>query len=198
MAAKRIQWGRIKTAYLKGDCTYADLAKRYKVSERTIRNHASKEGWGKEKDIVKTEIGQAIRARAIKQGTEELEKLMEANNLFIDGLLALARKVKKDSEAEDHYSELFVDDKGSLKNVESISKGLQTAVQTHRDLYKLPTLDQDMQRKAEAQRKREAKAKLDLDKEKFEFDKSRKTDDGTVGGQMWEIVVPEGTDAVDE
>ena len=60
-------------------------------------------------------------------------------------------------------------------------------------------LDQDMQKKAEAQRKREAKARLDLDKEKFELDKQRKTqDDSSEGGQIWEIVVPEGTAAVDE
>lgn len=192
-----IQWGRIKAAYLKGDCTYADLAKRYKVSERTIRTHASKEGWGKERDNLKTEVGQAIHARAKKARIEQLEKLIEANDMVIDGIVALARAIKKQS-AEGKYSKLFVDDKGGLKNAESITKAIQTATQTQRDLYKLPTLDQDMQRKAEAQRKREAKAKMDLDKEKFEFEKNRKTDDSTVNTQMWEIVVPEGTEAVDE
>ena len=192
-----IQWGRIKTAYLKGDCSYADLAKRYKVSERTIRTRASKEGWKKERDNLKSEVGQAIHARAKKARVEQLEKLIEANDLIIDGLLALARTIKDES-GDGKYSRLFLDDKGGLKNAESITKAVQTATATQRDLYKLPTLDQDMQKKAEAQRKREAKARMDLDKEKFEFDKSKKTDDGKVGGQMWEIVVPEGTDAVDE
>lgn len=192
-----IQWGRIKTAYLKGDCTYADLAKRYKVSERTIRTHASKEGWGKERDNLKTEVGQAIHARAKKARIEQLEKLIEANDMVIDGIVALARAIKEQS-AEGKYSKLFVDDKGGLKNAESITRAIQTATQTQRDLYKLPTLDQDMQKKAEAQRKREAKAKMDLDKEKFEFEKTRKTDDSTESTQMWEIVVPEGTEAVDE
>lgn len=193
-----IQWGRIKTAYLKGDCTYKDLAKRYKVSERTIRNHASKEGWVKERDNLKTEVGQAIHARAKESRIENLEKLMKANNLVIDGLLALAQKIQTES-TDGKYSGLFVDDKGGLKNAESITKAIQTATATQRDLYKLPTLDQDMQKKAEAQRKREAKARLNLDKEKFELDKQRKTqDDSSTGGQIWEIVVPEGTAAVDE
>ena len=193
-----IQWGRIKTAYLKGDCTYKDLAKRYKVSERTIRNHASKEGWVKERDNLKTEVGQAIHARAKESRIENLEKLMKANNMVIDGLLALAKKIQTES-ADGKYSGLFVDDKGGLKNAESITKAIQTATATQRDLYKLPTLDQDMQKKAEAQRKREAKARLDLDKEKFELDKQRETqDDSSEGGQIWEIVVPEGTAAVDE
>lgn len=193
-----IQWGRIKAAYLKGDCTYKDLAKRYKVSERTIRNHASKEGWVKERDNLKTEVGQAIHARAKESRIENLEKLMKANNMVIDGLLALAQKIQTES-ADGKYSSLFVDDKGGLKNAESITKAIQTATMTQRDLYKLPTLDQDMQKKAEAQRKREAKARLDLDKEKFELDKQRKTqDDSSEGGQIWEIVVPEGTAAVDE
>lgn len=193
-----IQWGRIKTAYLKGDCTYDDLAKRYKVSERTIRNRASKEGWKKERDNLKAEVGQAIHARAKESRIENLEKLIEANNLVIDGLLALAQSIK-DGSGEGKYSRLFIDDKGGLKNAESITKAIQTATATQRDLYKLPTLDQDMQKKAEAQRKREAKARLDLDKEKFELDKQRKTqDDSSAGGQIWEIVVPEGTAAVDE
>lgn len=192
MAVKRIQWGRIKTAYLKGDCTYKDLADRYHVSEKTIRNRASNEGWGKEKDKVKAEVGQAIHARAVKARVEQLEKLIEANNLFIDGLLEIARQMQSGSTV------LFTDDKGSLKNAESMSKAIQTAAMTQRDLYKLPTLDQDLRKKEEAQRKREAKEKMNLDKEKFEFEKSRKADDNNTGGQLWEIVIPEGTDAVDE
>lgn len=184
-----IQWGRIKTAYLKGDCTYADLAKRYKVSERTIRTHASKEGWGKERDNLKTEVGQAIHARAKKARIEQLEKLIEANDMVIDGIVALARAIKEQS-AEGKYSRLFVDDKGGLKNAESITRAIQTATQTQRDLYKLPTLDQDMQRKAEAQRKREAKAKMDLDKEKWEVAKKEKAEINSDGSRMWQINMP--------
>lgn len=184
-----IQWGRIKTAYLKGDCTYADLAKRYKISERTIRNRASKEGWGKERDKVKTEVGQAIHAHAVKARAEQLEKLIEANDMVIDGIVALARAIKEGS-TEGQYSRLFIDDKGGLKNAESITKAIQTATQTQRDLYKLPTLDQDMQKKAEAARKREAKAKLDLEKEKWDFTKREREKDADEGGMTWQVNMP--------
>lgn len=184
-----IQWGRIKTAYLKGDCSYADLAKRYKVSERTIRTRASKEGWKKERDNLKSEVGQAIHARAKKARVEQLEKLIEANDLIIDGLLALARTIKGESE-DGKYSRLFLDDKGGLKNAESITKAVQTATATQRDLYKLPTLDQDMQKKAEAQRKREAKARLDLDKEKLELTRQQKEQQDAAEHVTWQINLP--------
>ena len=181
-----IQWGRIKTAYLKGDCTYADLAKRYKVSERTIRTRASNEGWKNERDKIKTEVGQAIHARAVKSRTENLEKLIEANNNFIDGLLELTRQMS----SEENGLMLFKDEKGSLKNAESISKAIQTAAQTQRDLHKLPTLDQDMQKKAEAQRKREAKAKMDLDRAKWDFARQEREKDGGMDMVTWQINIP--------
>lgn len=162
------QWWRIRDAYLQKGMTYKELAEKYHLSERTIRTRASKEGWRKERDKIESEARQETHARAVRGRVEELEKLIEANELVIDGLLELARIVKSRPRMLNHS-------KSGLKNAESMTKAIQTAVQTQRDLYKLPTLDQDMRKKEEAQRKKEAKVKLEIEKEKWEIEKTAKT-----------------------
>ena len=180
------QWWRIKAAYLTKGMTYKELAQHYHLSERTIRTRASKEGWGKEKDKIETEARQELHARAVRGRAEELEKLIEANALIIDGLLEMSRLVK---EKPRYY---LRDEKQTLKNAESMTKAIQTATQTQRDLFKLPTLDQDMRKKEEAQRKKEAKQKLTIEQEKWEAEKA-KTTAGTDGQPklIWVIHDPE-------
>ena len=163
------QWWRIRDAYLNKGMTYRELAEHYHLSERTVRNRASKEGWGKEKDKIEAEARQATHARAVRGRVEQLEKLIEANEMIIDGLLSMAALVKAKPEV------LLVDEHQTLRNAESMTRAIQTATMTQRDLHKLPTLDQEMRKKEEAQRKREAKEKLAIEKEKWEIDKAAKT-----------------------
>ena len=181
------QWGRIRQSYMAGK-SYKELSEKYGVSVKTIQNRASKEGWVKEKGKIQEEVGQKIHARAVRVRVAELEKLMTANGLLIDTLVDLTTK------AQDVKQQNFMmfDKAGSMKNVESLAKAIQTAVQTQRDLYKLPTLDQDFRKKAEAQRKREVKAKLEIDREKLELEK-QKTKDGTgTDMEIWQVEAPEG------
>lgn len=184
------QWWRIKAAYLKGGISYKELAEKYKISERTIRNRASKEGWGKEKDKVETEVSEAIHATAVRAREEQLMNLITANNRMASAL----EKLTKDIEDNPH---LLLGAKNDGKAADSISKAILTTIQCQRDLHKLPTLDQDLRKKEEAQRKREAKAKMQLDREKWEEQK-RKDAETTTETQLWTIEIPEGSGAVDE
>ena len=177
------QWWRIKAAYLKGDMSLSQLAKKYNVGLSTLKTHASNEGWKKERDQINTEASQAVRARAREEREKQLLQLITAQEDTMEALVKLAAKAKKNPE-------LLIDDKGTMRNAESLTKAIQTAVQTQRDLHKLPTLDQDMAKKAEAQRKREAKEKANLDREKFEFTKKQKEDGDTAGGVTWQINLP--------
>lgn len=180
------QWGRIRQGYMAGK-SYKELSEKHHVSVKTIQNRASKEGWTKEKGKIKEEVGQKIHERVVRVRVAELEKLMEANGKLIDGLLAMAEFIQ-----EKPHAALF-DDKRTLKNAEAFSRAIQTAVQTQRDLYKLPTLDQDYRKKEEAQRKREVKAKLELDREKWEAEKVKAQNETEPDTEIWKIVAPEGT-----
>lgn len=181
------QWGRIRQSYMAGK-SYKELSEKYGVTVKTIQNRASKEGWTKEKGKIAEEVGQKIHERVVRVRVSELEKLMDANGKLIDTLVELT------TQAQGHETALMFDKAGTMKNVECLAKAIAVAVQTQRDLYKLPTLDQDFRKKAEAQRKREVKAKLEIDREKLELEKQRAKEGSEEDQVVWELVTPEGTE----
>lgn len=183
------QWWRIKAAYLKGNVSYRELAEKYNLSERTIRNRASKEGWGKEKDKVEAEVSEAIHATAVRAREEQLIMLITANDRMARALMDLTEQIAQDPK-------ILLGAKQDGKAADSISKAILTTVQCQRDLHKLPTLDQDMRKKEEAQRKREAKARMEIEREKLQLQKDRNSDD--TDSVVWTIEVPEGSGAIDE
>ena len=185
-----VQWGRIRQSYMSGK-SYKELSEKYGVSVKTIQNHASKEGWVKEKGKIREEVGEKIHARVVRVRVAELEKLMDANGMLIDTLVDLTTKAQ-DLKRQEF---LMFDKAGSMKNVECLAKAIATALQTQRDLYKLPTLDQDIRKKEEAQRKREVKARLEMEREKLEIEKQKNAANG--GGADVEIWKVDAEDEVD-
>ncbi len=185
------QWGRIKAEYLRGGTTYKELAEKYGVSVKTIQNRASNEGWRKEQGEIREEVGKATRARIVRAHEEQLEKLIATTETFIATLDGLVAKVSKNPW-------ILMGEKQDAKAADSISKAIETTIRAQRDLYKLPTLDQDMRRKQEAARRREAKARLQLDKAKFEAEQAeRAKTSSTASGTLWTVEAPEGM-SVDE
>ena len=181
-------WGRIRHSYMAGK-SYKELSEKYGVSVKTIQNRASNEGWTKEKGKIKEEVGQKIHERVVRVRVAELEKLMDANGLLIDALLTLTERAADEKQT----NAMMFDKAGSMKNVEALAKAIQTAVQTQRDLYKLPTLDQDFRKKAEAQRKRETKEKLALEREKWEAEQAEKAKSASLASEtVWKVEAPEG------
>jgi hypothetical protein len=188
-ARKTTQWWRIKKTYLSGNISYRELAEKYGLSERTVRNRAYKEGWGKEKDKVETEVSEKIRATAVRAREEQLKLMITANDRMAKALDLLTEEIEKNPM-------ILLGAKGDGKAADSISKAILTTIQCQRDLHKLPTLDQDMRRKEEAQRKREIKARLEIEREKLQMQRDRNSDgDDTV---VWTVEIPEGSGAIDE
>ena len=183
-------WGRIRQGYMAGK-SYAELAEKYKLSVKTIQNRASKEGWVKEKGKIKEEVGEKIHRAVVRVRVEQLEKLMEANGKLIDTLVDMTTKAQDFKQ----QNAMVFDKAGSMKNVECLAKAIQTAVQTQRDLYKLPTLDQDFRKKAEAQRKKEAKAKMELEREKLQLERQKAAAGQTMDAEVWKLTEPEGDEA---
>lgn len=179
------QWWRIKAAYLKGNVTYRELAEKYKLSERTVRNRAYKEGWGKERDKVEAEVSQTIHTTAVRAREEQLQMLITANERMAKALMDLTEQIESSPQ-------ILLGAKGDGKAADSISKAILTTIQCQRDLHKLPTLDQDMRRKEEAQRKREAKAKMEIEREKWAMVKQEKTNQQEMAaGAVWKVELPD-------
>lgn len=173
-----VQWWRIKKAYLSG-VSYKELAEKYGLSVKTIQNRASKEGWPKEKGRIREEVGNELRAQVVRTRVKQLEKLAEANELFIDGLLSIAKQIR------DKPGSQLKDKTRSLKNAESVAKAIQTAMLTQRDLFRIANIDQEL-----------AGKKFALEKKKWEAEQLEKAKTAeTAGGTVWTVEqLDEGAD----
>ena len=179
-------WGRVRQGYMAGK-SYKELAQKYHVSVKTIQNKASKEGWVKEKGKIQEEIGQKIHERVVRVRVAELEKLMEANGKLIDALVELSNRA-----SGDELNKMMFDKAGTMKNVECLSRAIATAVQTQRDLFRIPTLDQEMKAEAATGGMLINAMKLDLDKAKFEAEKAKTQNEAEADQEVWKIVAPDG------
>ena len=129
-------WPKIRAEWLKGGITQKELAEKYHLSVKTIQNRAYKEGWKKEKGKIREKTEEQLRERVVRARVTHFEKLIEAQENALDALLDLTEMIK----AKPRY--WLRDEHQTIRNAESITKALQTAVMTQRDLYRIPNIDQ--------------------------------------------------------
>lgn len=72
-------WNKIKAEYLQG-VTPKDLAQKYKISGKTIREKASKEGWVEEKTTICNNLQQDVQNRIKGLTNLALDTLVEVIN----------------------------------------------------------------------------------------------------------------------
>jgi hypothetical protein len=165
-----IPWNKIRAEWLKGGITQKELAAKYGVKLKTIQNRASNEGWKNQKGKIREETEDRLRERVVRARVNHLEKLIEANEMLLDGLVSMAQNIQK---RPTHW---LTDVQGTMRNAESFAKALKTATETQRDLYRIPNIDQKLAAK-------KWKEQLKLEKEKA------KGPDGDTGPLM--VVVHE-------
>lgn len=164
-------WNKIKAEWLKGGTSYRKLGEKYKISAGVIRNRASKEGWGKERLQINDKVMTELRGRVAQARVNHLEKIIEAQEDVLDALRQLAAELKQEPK------NLLMDKQGTIRNAESITRALQTAAMTQRDLYGLKNIDQKF-----AAKKWKEQQKLEREKAAGpQYDE-----------EVWEIQAPEG------
>ena len=134
-------WNKIRAEWLKGGITQKKLAEKYGLSVKTIQNRAYKDGWKKEKGKIREKVEEQTRERVTRARVNHLEKLIEANEALLEGLVELTELIKKNP------FQMFNDANGTLRNAESVAKAIQTATMTQRDLYGLKNIDQKFAQK---------------------------------------------------
>ena len=153
-----IPWDKIRAEWLKGGITHKELAEKYKVSIKTIQNRASNEGWGKKKGRIREKTEEKLQERIAHARANKLAKLMTAQEDVLDALMDFAAMVKENPK-------LLINEKGEMRNAESITRAIQTATLTQRDLYNLKNIDQKFAAKKwkeEQKLQRELKAQKEL------------------------------------
>ena len=153
-----IPWDKIRTEWLKGGITQKELAEKYNVRLKTIQNRASNEGWGKKKGKIREQTEQQINTRIVRARANHLEKLINIQEDVLESLAKLAEDVKKNPK-------MLISEKGEMRNAESLTRAIQTATMTQRDLYGLRNIDQKFAAKKwkeEQKLQRELKAQKDV------------------------------------
>jgi uncharacterized protein YjcR len=148
-----VPWTKIRAEWLKGGITQKALAEKYGVNLKTLQNRASKEGWRKQKGKIREKTEELLCQRVARARVNHLEKIIEAQEDVLDALRQLAAELKQDPKA------LLMDRQGTIRNAESITRALQTATMTQRDLHNLKNIDQKFAAK-------KWKEQLKLEKEK--------------------------------
>lgn len=161
-------WSKIRAEWLKGGITQQELADKYGLSVKTIQNCAYKEGWSKEKGKIREKVEEETRGRIVRARVNHLEKLIEAQEALLAGMVDLAKQVQENPK-------LLLDKSGSMRNVESFSKAMQMATLTQRDLYRIPNIDQKFAQKKWSTEQKEKKSQA-----------------GEAGGTVWQIQTSDG------
>lgn len=107
-------WHKIKAEYLQG-VTPKELSLKYNLSDKTIREKASKEGWTKEKTTICNKMQQNIQ-----------ERINSLTNLALDTLVTVINDPKTENNIKVQASKAILDISG-LKSVKQEVSGITTA-----------------------------------------------------------------------
>ena len=154
----KIPWAKIKAEWLKGGVTHEELAKKYNVKLKTLQNRSSNEGWGKAKGKIREKTEDELSTRIAHARANKLAKLIMAQDDLMDGLAELMAMVKENPK-------LLISEKGEMRNAESLTRAMQTATLTQRDLHGMRNIDQKFAAKKwkeEQKLQRELKAQKEV------------------------------------
>ena len=176
------QWRKIRLDYVKGKMTLAKLAEKYNVPQSTIRKHASSERWKKKRNTLDTKVEQKTIERMADARARELEKLAAIQDKvddFLDAAVAAIGQVPLKK-----YDE--------MRGIESLTKAIQIAVQTKRDLYNIPN-------EADRAKIESLREKARLDRQRYEDEKAEKAKLAqAVADTMIRVVIEGEGGALDE
>ena len=87
----RFNWKKIANEYVKSEIAMSALAKKYGVSERTLKERASKEAWTQQRNEYRIRVGaEAVQKNALKRSPKpSLKEVNEAALLFEGATLAI-------------------------------------------------------------------------------------------------------------
>lgn len=159
---------QMRTEYVTGSMSYSDLAKKHGVARSTIAKLARREGWVQERAQYRTRVVTTAVSKRARADSDKLARLMAAADracVHVDELFAdpdqFRRYVVQEGEDGDYHSVERVFDKrdaAALRNAVAALRELTTEV---RDLYRLPTLQQEQAQEIAVQR-------LNMDRDKAE------------------------------
>lgn len=166
-------WNAIKSEYITEDISYRKLADKWGVSFRTLADHARKESWNKERnthrDNVTKQTVQKIAARQSSDGAYKLLRLQEAADSIGDVIASIfgdADQFHRHIVEDANYSvEERVYKKVDTKAIKDLTGAMKDLAYVLRNVYDLPTKQEQVTLDNAAERLRIEKAKAEEGKE---------------------------------
>lgn len=147
-------WDSIRQEYITTNISRKELAKKYKIRERTIGEYCSKEGWVAQRKKYKEDLAQkTTRKLASKMATKKANEFAE-----ILDLTGLAQK---------RLHEMLQKDNLKTSDVRNIMESLEIAERVTRNIVGTPTTMQAHRIKTETER-------LELDKKRADAQETDK------------------------
>ena len=151
------EWQKIRIEYVKGNTTCKKLAEKYKISESTIRKHASKEGWRKKRNILDTKVEQKTLLRVCDARAKEFELIAQCNDQMSEVLKNIVDFIKE--QPGPTYDQ--------LRGVENLSNAIARVLDIKRDLYNIPTEVDKARIEALREKAKVDRARLNLERKKY-------------------------------
>lgn len=186
--AKKASWAKLRHAYICGEMSYRELAKKYDVPFKTLSDVAKKEQWVTKRRQFRDDVSSRAYTRARDEEVDELERIRGAADKLgakLDEIMAdedqlythTAVLATEDGATDIYARKLNVFDPMKLT---ALTKAMKDMTAVLRDLHGISTrgeerADQRAQDKYELEKKR-----FDLEKKRFELEKEKAgADDGS-------------------
>ena len=167
--AKDVNWQRIKVAYVTGQMSYKDLARKHKLQPNAVSRKGREEEWPRlRKEYREKAAAKAIANENVNEA-ERLSKLIQAEDAMEDVVLKLF------TDAQQFYRHIVIDGKGhseerifdkvDTRAIRDLTGALKDLTYVRRNLNNLPT-------QAEKEAQRIAAERLKMDQKKAEMDEN--------------------------
>ena len=179
--AEKIMWGRIRHAYVCGNMSYKDLAKKHHVSISRLTEVAKSEDWVGQRKRHRHEVGALATSRVRAREAEKLANIQTAADELGE---QLAEVLKNRDQLYMHAAvcrsvtgeEFIISEKldainpQTLRAVTAATNDLTKAI---RNLYDLQTAQEAQAQQLAADRLAIEQARLELEKERLELEKAK-------------------------
>ena len=99
-APEKPNWKKIRAEYVTGESSLAQLAKKYKISESTLRKRSASGKWNdarkKAEEKVTKQVENALNDKKVKQTVKDIDRVCKAAGRLITKINKAIREVDKD------------------------------------------------------------------------------------------------------
>ena len=163
--ARVIDWNRLKVAYVTGNMSYKELAKKHRLQATAVSRKGKEEQWPRLRKEYRQKAADKAIENEVDNEAERLSKLIKAEDAMEDVV------VKLFSDAQQFYRHIVIDgqghseerifDKVDTRAIRDLTGALKDLTFIRRNLQNLPT-------QAEKEAQRIAAERLKMDHKKAE------------------------------